>query len=73
VKPVPQTTPVLTNSLGTVTHPEEPIIEPDLPIVDSHHHLWFRPAPFFDAEKVVMLAHIMAGGGRYRGIRAPES
>jgi len=22
----------------------EPIIEPDLPIVDSHQHLWFRPA-----------------------------
>src|SRR5882672_4497670 len=22
----------------------EPIIEPDLPIVDSHHHLWFVPA-----------------------------
>lgn len=23
--------------------PVEPIIEPDLPIVDSHHHMWFRP------------------------------
>src|SRR5688572_4507819 len=21
---------------------EEPILEPDLPIIDSHHHLWFR-------------------------------
>src|SRR5262245_18099083 len=21
----------------------EPIIEPDLPIVDAHHHLWFMP------------------------------
>jgi predicted TIM-barrel fold metal-dependent hydrolase len=27
----------------------EPIIEPDLPIVDPHHHLWFRPAPFLAA------------------------
>ena len=24
--------------------PIEPIVEPDLPIVDPHHHLWFRPA-----------------------------
>ena len=24
----------------------EPIIEPDLPIVDAHHHLWFRPESF---------------------------
>lgn len=23
--------------------PDEPIIEPDLPIVDAHHHLWFLP------------------------------
>lgn len=22
---------------------EEPILEPDLPIVDAHHHLWFTP------------------------------
>ena len=27
----------------------EAIIEPDLPIVDPHHHLWFRPQPFLDA------------------------
>jgi len=27
----------------------EDIIEPDLPIIDPHHHLWFRPAPFLDA------------------------
>ena len=26
----------------------EPIIEPDLPIIDPHHHLWFRPQPFLD-------------------------
>lgn len=23
---------------------KEPILEPDLPIVDPHHHLWDRPA-----------------------------
>ena len=24
------------------TRPPEPILEPDLPIVDTHHHLWER-------------------------------
>jgi len=24
-------------------HPPEPILEPDLPIIDTHHHLWERP------------------------------
>ena len=23
--------------------PPEPILEPDLPIIDTHHHLWDRP------------------------------
>src|SRR5262245_35776711 len=23
--------------------PPEPVIEPDLPIIDTHHHLWERP------------------------------
>jgi len=23
--------------------PPEPILEPDLPIIDTHHHLWERP------------------------------
>src|SRR5258708_39519936 len=27
----------------------EAILEPDLPIIDPHHHLWFRPEPFLDA------------------------
>ncbi len=27
----------------------EPILEPDLPIVDAHHHLWFRPGALLDA------------------------
>jgi L-fuconolactonase len=26
----------------------EDIIDPDLPIIDPHHHLWFRPQPFLD-------------------------
>ncbi|WP_428535093.1 amidohydrolase family protein [Rhodopila sp.] len=25
--------------------PPEPIIDPDLPIIDTHHHLWHRTAP----------------------------
>ena len=24
--------------------PEEPVIDPDLPIIDTHHHLWQRHA-----------------------------
>ena len=28
--------------------PPEPVLEPDLPIVDAHHHLWHRPDhPYF--------------------------
>lgn len=27
----------------------EPILEPDLPIVDAHHHLWFQPQHVLDA------------------------
>lgn len=27
----------------------EAIIEPDLPIIDPHHHLWFRPQSFLEA------------------------
>jgi L-fuconolactonase len=27
----------------TSQSPAEPIIEPDLPIIDAHHHLWFWP------------------------------
>ena len=23
--------------------PREPILDPDLPIIDTHHHLWERP------------------------------
>lgn len=27
----------------------EPILEPDLPIIDAHHHLWFLPEPMLAA------------------------
>ena len=27
----------------------EPIIEPELPIIDPHHHMWFRPSAFLAA------------------------
>jgi L-fuconolactonase len=23
--------------------PREPVLDPDLPIIDTHHHLWHRP------------------------------
>src|SRR5436190_21887762 len=29
--------------LSPVTRPREEILEPELPIVDPHHHLWIRP------------------------------
>jgi predicted TIM-barrel fold metal-dependent hydrolase len=29
--------------------PTEAILEPELPIIDPHHHLWERPAGFFDS------------------------
>jgi L-fuconolactonase len=32
--------------------PAEPIIEPDLPIVDAHHHLWFLPETALAAMEV---------------------
>ena len=38
----------------------EPIIEPELPIVDPHHHLWYRPAAFLDA--LERDANLMARG-----------
>ena len=33
----------------TSTDQHEPILEPDLPIVDAHHHLWDRPAALMAA------------------------
>jgi predicted TIM-barrel fold metal-dependent hydrolase len=31
------------NEAWLATQPAEPILEPDLPIIDTHHHLWQRP------------------------------
>src|SRR5262249_10996667 len=31
------------NEAWLAQQPAEPIIEPDLPIIDTHHHLWQRP------------------------------
>jgi L-fuconolactonase len=33
-----------TTTENVMTERSEPILEPDLPIVDPHHHLWDRPA-----------------------------
>jgi L-fuconolactonase len=32
-----------------MNRPEEPVLDPDLPIVDPHHHLWDRPASLLAA------------------------
>jgi hypothetical protein len=31
------------NAAWLSQRPPEPALEPDLPIVDAHHHLWDRP------------------------------
>lgn len=31
------------NAAWLAQRPPEPVLEPDLPIVDAHHHLWHRP------------------------------
>ncbi len=31
------------NEAWLAKQPSEPILEPDLPIIDTHHHLWQRP------------------------------
>ncbi|QUD88669.1 amidohydrolase family protein [Phenylobacterium montanum] len=31
--------------MAVTAAPREPILEPGLPIIDPHHHLWDRPAP----------------------------
>ncbi len=47
-----------------MTAPAEPILDPDLPIIDPHHHLWDRPA-----RDPVALSHdfeqAIAGVSRY--------
>src|SRR5262245_21518112 len=37
-----------TRDQPNVRLPVEPILEPDLPIIAPHHHLWFRPQLFLD-------------------------
>ena len=31
------------NDAWLAKQPPEPILEPELPIIDTHHHLWVRP------------------------------
>src|SRR5512134_2160691 len=31
------------NEAWLAKQPPEPILDPDLPIIDTHHHLWQRP------------------------------
>src|SRR5262245_43680542 len=31
------------NEAWLAQQPSEPILDPDLPIIDTHHHLWQRP------------------------------
>ena len=48
-------------SLGTVMNPEpawvakvsEPALEPDLPIVDPHHHLWDHPGSRYQLDELM--------------------
>jgi predicted TIM-barrel fold metal-dependent hydrolase len=60
---------------------QEPILEPDLPIVDAHHHLWDRngqPYFFFDFLEDLRAGHaveasvFMECGAMYRARAVPE-
>src|SRR5258708_1936580 len=42
-RPMPKFGNVLAPDLAWVAKVGEPALEPDLPIVDPHHHLWERP------------------------------
>ena len=42
------------------TRPPEPIIDPDLPIIDTHHHLWERPDHRYLLHE--FLADVRSGG-----------
>ena len=64
--------------------PREPILEPELPIIDPHHHLWDRPARLLAAlppprhgfEHVIRMAprylldELLADLGRGHNVRA---
>ncbi|HUG36333.1 MAG TPA: amidohydrolase family protein [Candidatus Limnocylindrales bacterium] len=39
--------------------PAEPILEPDLPVIDTHHHLWVRPDHYYLLED--FLADVRTG------------
>lgn len=52
-------------------HDDEPVLLPDLPIVDAHHHLWVRPherylldefrADLNDGHRIVATVHVQCG------------
>jgi L-fuconolactonase len=45
-------------------HPTEPALEPDLPIIDPHHHLWLvPPVPQYRAYPIETLADERASSG----------
>ena len=47
---IPHQIPVRTDWLARVS---EPILEPDLPIVDPHHHLWDRPDARYLLDEII--------------------
>jgi predicted TIM-barrel fold metal-dependent hydrolase len=44
----------------------EPILEPDLPVVDAHHHLWFMPAAAIDAMETAEVLVVRELAAMYR-------
>lgn len=60
--------PVLQRSLAELdawhAGPPEPVIDPDLPIVDAHHHMWWRPPEAYQ------LPEILADTGSGHNVRA---
>ena len=64
------TTPALPNATALPVRPDwlaqrqEPILEPNLPIVDPHHHLWDRP------ENRYMFPDLLADANAGHNIRA---
>ncbi len=47
------------NRLDWLARVEEPVLEPELPIVDPHHHLWDRPGWRYLLDEI--LADIASG------------
>ncbi len=56
---------------------QEPALEPDLPIVDPHHHLWVRSGANYlvldltlgERARDIFEQHLNRSGGRFRGVR----